>query len=334
MARPAPTARVRAGWLPSCRRPLVGPTCRSQGESPPVHPLSHTTCVFSPRVARTSLLHLAPTNGTAPRRRPLPPSPPRGEPRPPLSPLPTSLFLGHGGHGARPAWRSGLGVARGQGAHPPLPAVALDPPAAPAWPRPLPLRAARPLDPLPPRRGAQPGVPARGRGAPLGAAPPRLSPRPGSPSAVERRGHGAPARSWRPLRVRTRGVRGPGHPGPPLFAARGPPPPMPGTCDPARSVPGPTPAQPRCLRSAFSPAWPRCLLAVHVQLGPGVRVARSRHVSMLVRCGWCFGAACRALGATHRVPSRVTCSSTPRHAHLPLATRLPPCILHALITSF
>jgi hypothetical protein len=76
------------------------------------------------------------------------------------------------------------------------------------------------------------------------------------------------------------------------------------------------------------------------RLGPGVCAARSRRVSAALRarvlawCAQCFGAACRALGATRSVLSRVTCPSTPRRARLPLATHLPPCILCALITLF
>jgi hypothetical protein len=82
-------------------------------------------------------------------------------------------------------------------------------------------------------------------------------------------------------------------------------------------------------------AWPRArppappCYAACARLGPSVCAARSRRVSstlrarMLAWCAQCFGAARRALGATRSVPSRVTCSSTPRHARLPLATRLP-----------
>jgi hypothetical protein len=62
------------------------------------------------------------------------------------------------------------------------------------------------------------------------------------------------------------------------------------------------------------PAWPRCLLAAHAQLGPGVRAARSRRIS----------AALRARGALARLAVPSARSSTPRRAHLPLATRLPP----------
>jgi hypothetical protein len=64
------------------------------------------------------------------------------------------------------------------------------------------------------------------------------------------------------------------------------------------------------------------------QLGPGVRAARSRHVSTR---------ACSrgALGALARLAVPSARSYTPRHARLPLATYLPPpCNLCALITLF
>jgi hypothetical protein len=75
------------------------------------------------------------------------------------------------------------------------------------------------------------------------------------------------------------------------------------------------------------PTLPRC--TAYALLGPGVCVARPRRVSVALRahvltwCARCIGAARRAFGLTLSALSWATCSSTPRRAHLPLATRLP-----------
>jgi hypothetical protein len=91
-----------------------------------------------------------------------------------------------------------------------------------------------------------------------------------------------------------------------------------------------------CPGAAWHPcaAWPRpgvasaraaavpLRSAAHAWLVRGASARPCAHV--LAWCAQCFGAARRALDTTRSVLSRVTCSSTPRRACLPLATRLPP----------
>jgi hypothetical protein len=95
-----------------------------------------------------------------------------------------------------------------------------------------------------------------------------------------------------------------------------------GAVDPRRS--------PAACAARLAPTRPRCLLATRARLGPSVCAARSWRVCAALRarvlacCAQCFGAARRVLGAMRSVLSRVTCSSTPRRARLPLATHLPP----------
>jgi hypothetical protein len=85
----------------------------------------------------------------------------------------------------------------------------------------------------------------------------------------------------------------------------------------ARSAPGAARSAPARLRYLLA-----ARSAARARLGPGVCAARSRRVSAALR-ERCFGAARHILGATRSVLTRVTCSSTPRLACLPLATRLP-----------
>jgi hypothetical protein len=183
--------------------------------------------------------------------------------------------------------------------HPGAPAARLPRLLGPPVPaRPSPARSAR--SPVRPRRGGAPAsslarstpIPAWSATAWPGLGAPRRA-RPLGVLALARRGlELGPARSWRATwsSVGTRVVRRPS-------------------------------ARPRCLLAARG--------AARAQLGPGVRAARLRRVSvalrarMLVWCARCFGAARRALGATRSALSRAARSSTPRRARLPLATRLP-----------
>jgi hypothetical protein len=141
----------------------------------------------------------------------------------------------------------------------------------------------------------------------------------------------------RPRHPSARRARPPQHARSPRLGARSRPPPCvardgaawnarpcsrrPACPTPARRrLPLPLPgAAPRCCPAArcVRDSAPACARLVRgVSARPCVRV--------LAWCAQCFGVARHALGATRSVLSRVTCPSTPRHARLPLATRLPP----------
>jgi hypothetical protein len=299
--RPRPSARPRPG--------LPCPASRARpGAAPSL-----------PRPWRSLPRRAAPSWRTAPSRR-------VRLAQPQLTPVHGAAWRGCGQVRARPLPRSsvaGHGVAR------PRRPVACSPwhgvawssarRAHGAWPGARPARARC----LGPRRGASPAQralapprlgtvrgPACGRGAPRGAALPRLVPARRGPIAL------CPV----PASARLS----------PLDAA-----PCPDAASPWR---GPGPA---LARRGPCAVWPRPGAAsaraaavplrstARARLGSGVCATRSRRVSAALRvrvlawCAQCFGVARRAFGATRSALSRATCSSTPRRARLTLATRLP-----------
>jgi hypothetical protein len=222
------------------------------------------------------------------------------------------------GHGARPPWHAQPRPSLPRHARPRLAPARF--PLAMACPT-----SARPLSPFPARRAPAPApsLPCwRGLGSPpaLSAVRPRRA-----ATAWWRRA--APCARARPSLPR-RGAQPGARPSP--YAARG------GAAWHARPCSRrhacarpPRRAPPLPLRGLE--LGPACLWRAAPGAVPlsGVCVARPWRVSAVLRvrvlawCAQCFGTAHRALGATRSALSRATCSSTPRRARLPLATRLP-----------
>jgi hypothetical protein len=306
---PAPPSPPLCGELPSpSPSPSTSPSLARRGPCPCPRP---SGAASPTRRAAQARPWCPGARGAAPSRLP-----------PPVARLPLP------GHGVAPAWAR--------------PGVARSPPRGPASVRPglgaprcgaLALACAHLV---PAHAVPAPGVacvPALARGlvptsgaarhacsAWHGAAP--------APAPASARGP-VPARSPRPVPARPPLLARPRQRGPAARLFRR----VPGAARPQLGVVGPRRSLAACAaRSAL--ARPHCLLAARsvarAWLGPGVRAARSRRVSVALRarvlawCARCFGMAHRALGMTHSFLSRVTCSSTPRLARLPLATCLPP----------